>query len=381
MKGQKDHTPVICQLCGKTIDKCNLKNHWLNYHCNGQKPTIEFIKNYYDTYIEPETEHKCKICGKPARFTLLPLNGKRNPWGGYNETCCNSCRSILSNKNFYEQWHNEHPNESKILTGFSKPEVQEKIKQNVKLKYGVDNISQINEIKNKKRKTLEQNGYVILDSSGNFKWTDKWRDSVKKANQEKYGVDWPTQIPEAREKAKRTMIKRYGVENPGQSAVIRERVYDTKDKNNSWFISKLENTFYDALCQIYGESDIIRQYRDYRYANPYNGRRYSCDLYIKSKDIFIEIQGYKTHGNKPSDGTETPKSLQLTVKEFASFQTDILKRSIAKSKNLKLLEIFILNYDCITIDNINAFIKSEKPIWTIDNKFIDYPENTVFKII
>lgn len=59
--------------------------------------------------------------------------------------------------------------------------------------------------------------------------------------------------------------------------------YETKRRNNSFNTSSDEEVYYNYLLQHFEETDILRQYRDERY--PFN-----CDFYIKSLDLFIEIQ-------------------------------------------------------------------------------------------
>jgi hypothetical protein len=59
--------------------------------------------------------------------------------------------------------------------------------------------------------------------------------------------------------------------------------------------SKSEDLFYKRLLLYFNKEDIYRNYcLDSRYP-------YSCDFYIKSKDLFIEYQGHWTHGYEPFD--------------------------------------------------------------------------------
>lgn len=60
--------------------------------------------------------------------------------------------------------------------------------------------------------------------------------------------------------------------------------------------SKIEELYYDQFCAIFGKDCVLRQYSDQRY--PYN-----CDFYIKSQDLFIEINYYWTHGSHPFNAT------------------------------------------------------------------------------
>lgn len=72
----------------------------------------------------------------------------------------------------------------------------------------------------------------------------------------------------------------------------KESQYQTKKKNNSFNTSLAEHNFYLFLCNRYGQDNVIRQYSDDRYS-------YSCDFYIKSEDLFIELNLHWTHGGRP----------------------------------------------------------------------------------
>lgn len=83
-----------------------------------------------------------------------------------------------------------------------------KTKMTVKEKYGVENVFQSSEIKEK----------------------------IKQVNQKKYGVDYPNQNPEIFNKVKKTNLKNFGVEFPTQNQKVLEKQYKTNiDKyNNSY---------------------------------------------------------------------------------------------------------------------------------------------------
>lgn len=70
--------------------------------------------------------------------------------------------------------------------------------------------------------------------------------------------------------------------------------YQTKKANNSFNSSKVEKELIEKLIKEYGEQDVIHPYRDPRY--PFN-----CDIYIKSIDLFIEVNGTIEHNGRPYD--------------------------------------------------------------------------------
>lgn len=87
--------------------------------------------------------------------------------------------------------------------------------------------------------------------------------------------------------------KHTGAWTAEQKAIILAKQYKTKKQNASFNSSKAEENYYRKLCLKYGQENVIRQYSsDSRY--PFN-----CDFYIKSKDLFIELNLSWTHGGHP----------------------------------------------------------------------------------
>lgn len=71
----------------------------------------------------------------------------------------------------------------------------------------------------------------------------------------------------------------------------------TKFKNNSFNTSSPENAFKLYLEEKYGKNDIIPQYSDDRYP-------FACDFYIRSLDLFVELNITWTHGGKRFEKSE-----------------------------------------------------------------------------
>lgn len=60
-------------------------------------------------------------------------------------------------------------------------------------------------------------------------------------------------------------------------------------KNGTYKKSKKEDECYELLIKKY--DNVIRQYRDE------NRYPFNCDFYIPNEDLFIEFNGYWTHGS------------------------------------------------------------------------------------
>lgn len=115
-------------------------------------------------------------------------------------------------------------------------------------KYGVDNISKSSEIKNKKKqKALQRYGVEYVLSSNevkqkiketnlkvygveNVNQSDVVKSKTKKTNLQKYGVEYPSQNKEIKYKIIQTNLKKYGVKCVLQSPEIKEKIAKTNIK-------------------------------------------------------------------------------------------------------------------------------------------------------
>lgn len=171
--------------------------------------------------------------------------------------------------------------------------------------------------------------------------TKEYHDTFKSSMKDKYGVEYSMQLEICRKKAATTYSER-----------LRSGYYDGGCSDISSHTSDKEMLVYNTLKPLY--PDILQYYRDERYSNPRNGRRWECDFYIPCIDLFIEVQGFRTHGSHPYN--KNNEEDKLTVEKLNSewrsgknFSKDIIytwtkvdpyKRYIAKKNNLKYLELF-----------------------------------------
>lgn len=86
-------------------------------------------------------------------------------------------------------------------------------------KYGKRNASQIEDFKNKAKKTnIEKYGFENVFQNENIK------EKSKKTMIEKYGVEYNMQSEEIKEKAKKTCLKKYGVDNFSKTKEFKESI-------------------------------------------------------------------------------------------------------------------------------------------------------------
>ena len=217
-------------------------------------------------------------------------------------------------------------------------EVREKIKQTNIQKYGVDYLFKSNIIKEKIKQTnIQKYGVDYLFKSNIIK------EKIKQTNIQKYGVDNPLKNKEIREKIKQTNIQKYGVDNPLKNKEIWKKSQDNRQISSK---SKLENNFLNYLKLKYESDDIITQYKSKEYP-------YYCDFYIKSINLYIEIQGHWTHNDHPFDINNLNDQLIMDIWRTKSLSDkyyknalntwtikDVEKRNTAIQNNLNYLEIF-----------------------------------------
>jgi len=109
---------------------------------------------------------------------------------------------------------------------FSKPEVQEKIKQTMLARYGVENPQQAPDIRNKTKQTnLERYGHEEILSSPEI------REQIKSTCEEVYGGPAPSCDPEVVEKARQTNLARWGEEWTCQVPEVRQKQLETMESN------------------------------------------------------------------------------------------------------------------------------------------------------
>ena len=135
----------------------------------------------------------------------------------------------------------------------------------------------------------------------------------------KYDLHKPEEL--RLKKIKRTIVQKYGVDHVLKSKEILEKCYATKTKNNTWNISNPETLFYNKLVDIYGKEDVIRQYREERYP-------YACDFYIKSQDLFIELNLTWTHGGRLFDKNNISDIKKLDIWKEKAKTSEYYKNAI-----------------------------------------------------
>lgn len=180
-------------------------------------------------------------------------------------------------------------------------EVKEKSRQTVREKYGVDNIFQATTTKEQIKQTcLERYGTT------HYNKTAESKEKHKTTYLAKYGVDHYNKTTESKAKHRQTCLNKYGVDSYTQTEAYKEtrkakqkettaKQIATKRKNGTLACSSAEKRYLTVLQEVFGADEVIPQYKEYRYP-------FLCDFYIKSKDLFIELNFTWTHGGRMFTG-------------------------------------------------------------------------------
>ena len=196
-------------------------------------------------------------------------------------------------------------------------DIKDKINQTILYRYGVEYISQNESIKDKVKETnLERYGVE------NAMQNESIKDKVKETNLERYGVEYAMQNESIKDKVKKTNLERYGVENAMQNESIKDKVKETnlerygveyaiqnidvfkkcreKYKQEYKFpngrveyVEGYENIAIDLLLLKYDEDDIVIDdglIPEIWYKVDGKQKRYYGDIYIKSKNLIIEVK-------------------------------------------------------------------------------------------
>ena len=362
----------------KRINRKYLETHDLNI--------LHILYNVYDDLSEKTPVYEiyyrlknnlkkrpvCIICGKPVKYTS----------GHYAKFCSKECQysdlgkkitKEIKIKSNLEKYGVEHTSQLKEVTDKRTKsradhvnEIQQHVRESLYKKYGAYDVMHIPHILQKIKNTNLKKFGVEFPLQQLKKENSEIYQKISQTCINKFGVDSPLKNKEVREKIKQTNIQRYGVDNPLKNKEIREKIKQTniqkygvdnplknkeiwkKSQDNRQISSKskLENNFLNYLKLKYEPDDIITQYKSKEYP-------YYCDFYIKSINLYIEIQGHWTHNDHPFDINNLNDQLIMDIWRTKSLSDkyyknalntwtikDVEKRNTAIQNNLNYLEIF-----------------------------------------
>lgn len=261
------------------------------------------MKEYYDTYIDPNVFHKCMFCDNERSFKK----------GKYLSTCCSEecikkliesvnmekygCKNVAQNASVRAKISTvlrkkyNTPDDKISFWKLDKTSTEyaeinnaiiKKRTHTILTKYNVENISQVSDIKAKKKE------YSILKYGTicpllNIEVKKKTRET----NLFKFGCLVPTKSKIVQEKTKKTNLQKYGVEHPSQNNIIFNKGIANRKEKNGGFLSAPEQKFAEMLKN--------RNF-DYKYNYFINTKHFDFAIFDNDTlKILIEIDGEYHH--------------------------------------------------------------------------------------
>ena len=309
-----------------------------------------------------EIRPKCPICGNPISFSKD--DGFRKHCSSKcsandpetRKICADTCMKRLGvsnpfqSKELQEKWKENNIKKYGTPHACMTEDVKKRRMETNLRKYGCPYASQAKEIRDKTTKTIIKKFGV-----DNVSKSDLIKKKKEKTCIEHFGFKSNLQNEKQKEKIRNTNIRKYGVPNTYQIEFVKAKTRYLRVRH-----SNPENKLYDILSDSFGKDNVLREYRSTVYP-------FFSDFYISNLNLYIEYQGYWTHGKhqytgSPADMTilETWKSrthissMYITAIKSWSIQ-DPEKRLTASKNNLRYLEIF----PGFPLDEIPAFIEKE----------------------
>jgi hypothetical protein len=212
-----DGVEPICS-CGCNVRPTFYRNRFLKYASGHDNP--EFKEK---SFIEKNGDPTCETCGNLVKFTR----------GVPNKYCSFKCHPC--------NWN------------------QDKVKETVKEKYGVDNIMEVEEFKQKQSESQKK------------LWTEnheKQLNKIKKTSFDKYGFEFASQNESIKEKQRSSMLANHGFEHYSKTSKFRKDASERMISNNPMknpitvlkcIITQSKNNKWTSICKTYKQTDLKYQ--------------------------------------------------------------------------------------------------------------------------
>lgn len=286
----------------------------------------------------------CPLCGREKQVaTLKSRYGVSNPMQSAEifEKARKTCKErygtewATSQKSIQKKIETTNLNRYGVARPIQSSEIYDKMTDTVVARYGVENVGQASEIRAKMKDTC----YARYGSSEILS-VPSVRKKIKSTNVVRYGGIAPMCSQSVRDKMRDTVRTKYGVDSIMQCPDVLYKIRNTKAARGVFHTSAIEEDLFVRLCCYFGEDDVQRQYHSDVYP-------FACDFYIKSRNMYIELNGSWTHGKHwYSDSIEDKEIVDLwTVRNTKYYKNaidvwtraDVLKRNTARQNQLNYI--------------------------------------------
>lgn len=218
-------------------------------------------------------------------------------------------------------------------------------KENNLKKYGVENVSQLRSIKDKKKETCLKHFGV------EYSWQSSVvKEKIKKTNIERFGTDNPAKSDEIKQKIEKTNIERYGTKCSLNNDDVRKKAKETCVKHYgveySLSSEEVQNKAKNTIEQKYGVSNVGQ----------------NEEIKAKIKDTLIERYGVE-------NAYQIPEIKEKQKKVFEENQDLILQ---------KMQDTFLKKYGVKNPMQSESIRKSVKHKFYFDNNTFDSNDEILF---
>ena len=338
-----------------------LNSYFPKLNLTTKQKSVLLLNGYFSENDFP----KCPICNKPVRV-----------FGRIKRIFFKTCSTECENKLRLQSTTLSNNEKYGVDNVFQLYEVKNKIKTTMLNKYGSDNIRKTQYyIEHAYKTNIER--YGCYNPFGNKDVQNKiYKTNIERYGdkcafknflvQEKYRLNslikydtlWPSQCEFIKDKIKKTNLERYGVISPLQLPHVRNARLlvppSGHNSSNAFSHSQQEKTIFNMLISVFPNTLI--QYKSKLYP-------WWCDFYIPEIDTYIEYQGYWTHSDHPynpssqidedilNDWKNKAKNHLLYDSAIKTWTiSDPLKRKTAKENGLNYIEFW-------NIDEVKQWLK------------------------
>ena len=268
---------------GKTVPK---RCSWDYLLKTGQNEAIHYLRTRFEDLDGSEkiSEILYRIRNQIELRPLCPVCGKLVPYRnahGYLVFCSDACKNSAIGIDIKL---NKISNTCKKRFGSAFALMNDSVRKKRELtcikKYGKPYARQTPDCIEKHRRTCIQKYGVDWATK-----TDKIKNRISDTVKIKYGKNWISQTNQVKQKISKVL------QEPG----VQHKRIESCRKNGTLGNHKtlVEKAVEELLVERFGSDDVKYQYFDKdRYP-------FHCDFYVKSLDLFIEVNGFWMHGNIP----------------------------------------------------------------------------------
>lgn len=298
------------------------------------------IEKIHNKNLKLKVKVECDDCGNEREINLLSHTKSIEMRGKY---ICEKCVLEKIKKTNLDRY------------GVTRYNNREKCIRTNKEKYGVENVSQSEEIKDKKKETNLKNWGVE-----NVFQSELIKDKMRETNLEKYGVEHPLQNAELLEKSKQTCLKNNGVKFPTKS----KRILKIRNKNNMNKFGVEHYTQTDEYKMRVKETNFKKYGSEwYMSSDDFKGKsintnleRYGVEYVMQNEDIFMKMQisGQKAKKHEETGlyyrGTYEKDFLDLCYRENICIEQGIRLHYKHENKNVYYFSDFYLREKNLVIE-------------------------------